>query len=195
MFGRAGDRTDFVLGTQDQGVSQMHFRVDHNWKTINLVLTNLSGNGTSWIDPETGQREIIKTSRAILGNDQYRITVGVIELTLQIPPRHEKQQAEYEANLRRLRKEVEHAIPKFGGLAIQRRGTITPMVVGRKRKFVLRRIIGAGVMASVREAVDYETGDLYAAKQCRVTNENLNSVLCKIKIMRRQKHVSSADIP
>src|ERR1700744_92233 len=57
VFGREGDDVDFVLGSRDQGVSQKHFRIDHNWKAMTLVLTNMSGNWTGFADPATREVE------------------------------------------------------------------------------------------------------------------------------------------
>jgi hypothetical protein len=193
VFGREDEECDFFLGTREQGVSRKHFRVDHNWQSMTLVLTNMSSNGTRWTSPATGQVERVMTSRAILPGEQYNISAGAIDLILQIPPRDEDQQALYDSNIHRLRMEVENAMPTMNGLRVQPPGKVTPMIVGSKRKFVLQKVIGTGAMALVHRAVDFETGDVYAAKEYKLdehTDFHLLSMLNEIKILQGLKHVS-----
>ena len=194
IFGRDSEECDFFLGTMEQGISRRQFRIDHNWKAKTLVLINMSGNGTSWTNPETGEVERVLTSRAILPGEQCNISAGVVDLVLRIPPRSEDQQASYDDSINQICVEVEAATPTINGLKIQAPGTATPMIVGRKRKFVLQNIIGTGAMALVYRATDYETGDTFAAKEYKLSEnfeQHLSSMLNEIKILKKLKHVSS----
>lgn len=193
VFGREEDDTDFVLGTLEQGISQKHFSIDFNWQSKTLLFRNLSGNGTIWTDPETGQNEKIMTSRAIVGSKQYRVTAGFVDLILQIPQRDEQQQARYNKEVQHLCNEAEKATPTIDGLKLRRPGKATPMIIGQKRKYILGRVIGTGVTAIVHEATDHETGDRYAAKEYtfdRQTEAVLKSMSREISLLQELKHVS-----
>ncbi|KAK5312890.1 hypothetical protein LTR93_011161 [Exophiala xenobiotica] len=137
----------------------------------------MSANGIRWTNSETNEIERVTTSRAILPGAQYTISAGVIDLILQIPPRGEDQQAMYDHNFRSLRQEAEQAMPTMNGLRVHPHGTITPMVVGRKR---------TGAMAIVHKAIDYETGDEY--KLVDHTEFHLSSMLNEIKILQQVRH-------
>ena len=198
VFGSDEETCDVLIGTRDQGVSRKHFRIDHNWRTMTLVLTNISTHGTHMIDPETGDSHRITTSRAIFGTEQHRITLGAVNLTLRIPSRNQAQQAGYSLSIQRLGQEVVQATPSIRGLNIQSTGAVTPAVVGRKRKFVLRGVIGNGAMATVYKAIDAETGDLFAAKEYDFGDKleaRLRSMRNEVKILQKLKHVSSLFFP
>lgn len=194
VFGRGDDeQCDFRLGTREQGVSARQFRIGHNWEAMTLVLTNLASKGTKCVDPSTGRLKRIMTSRAILPNEEYRIFAGAIDLTLRVPPRNDVQQARYEANLQVLKQEINQATPSIGGLRMRASQAVTPVIVGRKRRFVLQDQIGVGVTGSVHRAVDYETGDVFAAKTYNLdgsTNKVLKEMLNEIKILQGLDHVS-----
>ncbi|OAP62697.1 hypothetical protein AYL99_01924 [Fonsecaea erecta] len=193
VFGRKDEEEecDFFLGTKEQGVSRKHFRIDHNWKAMTLILTNMSGHGTKWASPDARNSDRVMTSRAILPGEQYSISAGAVELILQIPARGEDEQANFDSNIGRLRLEVEEATPTMNGLKIEPPGPITPLVVGRQRRFVLQNVIGSGAMALVYKAVDFETGDVYAAKAYKLaenTDLHLLSMLNEIKILQKLEH-------
>lgn len=47
---------------------------------MTLILTNLSGNGTEWVDAETGEMETLTGSRAIIGQTPSRVAAGTVWL-------------------------------------------------------------------------------------------------------------------
>jgi len=189
VFGRDGENVDFVLGGREQGVSQQHFRIDHNWKAMTLVLTNLSGNCTKWANRETGELENLTGSRAIVGQVPYEIAAGVVRLTLQIPVRTQEQQARYDVRVKQLREEVMLAAPTMQGFKIARLDEDpTPLVAGM---FVLGHVIGTGMTAVVHEAVDRDTGHRFAAKVYKLATKSASkSMLREIKLLQKLKHVS-----
>lgn len=189
VFGREGENVDFVLGGLEQGVSQKHFRIDRNWKAMVLVLTNLSGNSTRWIDPETGEVESLTGSRAIVGRRQYEIAAGTVWLTLQIPLRTQEQQARYNVLAEQLRVEIVQAAPTMLGLKVARLDEDPTSLVARR--FVLGRVVGTGMTAAVHEPVDRETGDRFAGKVYKLgTKSAWKSMLREIKLLQKLKHVS-----
>ena len=189
VFGREADSVDFVLGSRSQGVSHKHFRIDHNWNAMTLVLTNLSGNWTEWTNTETGEVEKLTGSRALVEAVPYRVGAGTVRLMLQIPVRNPDQQIRYDVRVQKLRDEVALAAPIMKGLTVASLvEEPTPHVAGH---FVLGRVIGTGTTAIVREAFDGVTGDRFAAKEYTLSSQGiLQSMLREIKLLQKLKHVS-----
>lgn len=185
------DETDIDIGTHRQGVSQKHFSVNFNWEARTLLLRNLSANGTGWTDPETGLDERLMTSRVLLESTQYRISAGLIELILRIPSRDDNQRAKYDTEIQRLHDAARDASPTLDGLKLRSQGKATPMVIGRGRKYILGRSIGAGTTAIVFEALDYETGDRFAAKEYTASSVSISVMFSELKLLQEMKHVRS----
>lgn len=189
-FGRA-EICDLIIGTQSQGIRDVNFKINYNWASLSLVLTNFSSHGTIIVDSATGSEETVMNSRAILENEQYRIIAGAIELMLQIPRRNEVIQMQYNANVQHMKRVVQQAIPFMSGLKIQSSGTITPAIVGRDRKFALREILGSGHQAVVHKAYDYATGDVFAAKKYKLKKRgSTKSMSTELGILTTLQHVS-----
>lgn len=194
VFGHDDERCDFLLGSKAQGVSGRQFRISHNWKSMEVMFVNLSANGTRIVDPSTGKIVKIMARRVLLAKEQYRVYAGVIDITLGIPPRNQAQQAVYLSNLQRLKHEVEQATPSMGKMAVESSKAATPVFVGRARRFILKDVLGAGAMSIVYKAVEYETGNVFAAKIHKINRKDdsiQKSMLNETKILQRLNHVST----
>ena len=71
IFSRNKNNTNFILRTQIQGVSDLHFNIDYNQRAINLMLINLLDNSTKIINLDTSKMNKIITLRVILLGEQY----------------------------------------------------------------------------------------------------------------------------
>lgn len=183
---------DFVLGTFHQGVSKKQFSIDYNWEAKTLLLRNLSTHGTKWTNPETGGRERIHTSMALLSDIHYMISAGTVRLVLQVPSRNERQQAKYNAEFERLRAEACKATPQIHGLAIEHPEEETPMVIGDTSNYKRGRVLGTGATSVVHEVVEHETGYRFAAKEYTFTGQTeaiLKSMMLEIRLLQKLKHV------
>jgi hypothetical protein len=189
-FGYDLERCDFYLGKKMWGVSDIHFRIDHNWTAKSLVIINMSQHGIQVADPATGDYERVFTSRVIMEAEQMKVGAGLVEMTLNIPRRGPHQET-YDMNLEILRKEVEMAMPRIDGVRIHQPAWLTPKVVGEKRKYILQQSIGVGAFATVYKAIDHQNGNVFAAKEFKhLDKKGLTSAMEEIRLLQSIKHVS-----
>ncbi|KAL9109714.1 MAG: hypothetical protein Q9187_008128 [Circinaria calcarea] len=171
VFGSDEERCDFLLATTSKrtGVSGRHFRIHYNWTSRHLRLTNISKHHTVMSSTKLGRDIIVRDSRVIFPGEIVTVTVGVVSLSIHIPPRGECQDA-FDKGLDAYCNEVQAAVPRLVTLKFSEPSQETPLVVLGKRNRVQYLIekdgdIGKGGFGTVSKAINHITGDLYAAKR------------------------------
>ena len=191
VFGSDDDLCDLVLDIDStQGVSGRHFRIDHDWESKSLILTNMSRHGTKLSSPSIGLRgKVISGSGTwrIRPDEQTTVEAGKSSITVEIP-RRGGYQTEYDDNLEAYYQEVQKAVPHVGRLRFHSSLVETPLVARGERtrsQYILQEEIGRGAFATVFKAFDPSTKRVYAAK--KLTYEHSSA---ELNILSKVSHVS-----
>ena len=171
VFGSDAERCDFQLAVdhESSGVSRRHFRIHHNLKSRQLMLTNLSKHKTTMSSPRLGE-DLVRDSRVIFPGEDITVTTGRVSLSMHIPARGEHQ-GSFKKALTEYLNELQAAVPQLATLSFGSGSSrATPLVVQGKRNRVHYLIakegdIGQGAFGTVSTAIDPTTGDVYAAKR------------------------------
>lgn len=195
VFGSDDELCDLVLDVNSaQGVSGKHFRIDHDWESRSVILTNMSRHGTKLISPSIGFRgKMISGSSTwrIRPDEQTTIEAGGSSITVEVP-RRGVCQGEYDENLEAYYREVQEAVPQVGRLGFHGSLIETPLVARGERtqsQYVLQEEIGRGAYGIVYKAFDPSTERVYAVK--KLLNEHSPA---EINILQKVSHVSLSRI-
>lgn len=193
IFGSDPQICDYLLDTdKSNGVSGAHFEIFYNWKSMVLLVKNLSHNQLG-IETDEGL-EIIGQTRALCQADCH-ISVGLLTFHLEIPDRGELQLL-YNKNLETHRSIVTGAIPELSTLAVKQRGEATPAVQevlataisSSTKKYIRRYRIGGGSSGIVYNGIEKSSGNEVALKDFH-DKRKPEEILAEIDILRRLAHV------
>lgn len=190
IFGSDPEVSDFQLATDKvTGVSGRHFCITYNWDSECLLLFNLSRHHTFMRSSKLGENLMVRDSSIIPSGENITIEAGIVSLSIYMPERGSHRDT-FDKALRRALAVVEPAGPRIATFGFDRHLKETPLAIPGKRDgthYLIKEEgdIGKGTFGTVSKALDYVTGNLYAAKRFVRSEAKM-----EIHILKTLSHVS-----
>jgi hypothetical protein len=192
VFG-SNDNCEFRLDEDStRGVSGKHYKIDHDWVSKSLILTNISRNGTDLTSDSIGLRETVTGTWRIRPDERTTVEAGGSSVAIEAP-RRGAFQSQYDENLDAYHREVQEALPLLGRLRFSGAVVDTPVIsrgeVARDH-FLLQEKIGEGQFGAVFKAFDCSNNRVYAAKRLFPGHASDKRIRAEINVLRKVSHVS-----
>ena len=168
-------------------ISRLHFSINFNWTTRNLVVTDYSRFGTL-INSHLHGHLNLEQGEAITIFTDDSIQAGLTVFRLRVPDRGEHQQA-YDKNWEAYREECLAAFPRVDGLSLDDGSTITQE---DSERLAYIEVVGNGRDGTVYKAVD-PRGFYFAVKTFHNANDPslAERIQREVDIVESLSHVSN----
>jgi len=175
-------------------ISHIPFRIFFNFRSGILVLRNESKYGTTLLGPSIGEngKKILmgNKTQALHPAEVTTVKVADLELLLYYPTLSRVQKIQHEANWRVFVQNYKDTVPELGQLALSSSASTRPPThrAGYRNGYTMLEEIGNGNYGTVRRAVEYQSGAVYAVKEFFKNKAEAHS-LSEIATLRKLTHV------